>query len=738
MVFRGRRVRRRCGSGVALLLAALALAPPPATAADDSSNRLVTFAARYCRAYTDIAANRARNNIQESLRDLGADTLYVGGEAVKPSKELLQQPNCIPLPNWRFTLGTGYRTRAVTGPWGALSKVTSPFATSIVTRDAIALLDVDGHDTGETLRGAVTVELTPQQARLAAQGSTLWLQGGLPDDPVLDRAFPSQYGFGALRCAIDNLNGDNVEFVAFPSGARHVFCYAYYVTPPPTAGTIVVRKEVDAPGTNALTPFHFSGNISYTVDHDFTLTAADGRPDAATFHRAATGAGDAPWSFSEDGLSGWQREAVRCVSETRQSAVAIAPGGEVQVRLAAGDVVTCTYVNRVAPPPAGLALSKVTQGGVGSFPFTLAGPQDARQTLTTRAEDVPVSGDPLALAAGAYRLDETLPSGPGGSWAVERVVCDGRTVGDALPLTVTLRSGEGRACLVANRFTPSGSIVLRKTTVGATGTAGFVVRPAGADPGGDTWVQRASTTAAGVPATARGEDTSALPLGSYEIVETDPPGSAGGSWALDAIVCNGQPVGSAQGRVVLTLTAAAPDADCTFVNRFAATPEPPLVVPPAQPPTPPTTPPEEQGRGGVAGVVEANGPIARLSISKRVSPVVARPGQLVRYTIVVVNRGPDPATEVSGVEVRQAPVDVLRVQISHGRCDARRRPVVCRVGRLGVGRRALVTVLTRAGRPGRFVNRVAVNAATADPDLRDNRAAAALRVVRPAPPRYTG
>src|SRR5882672_8770453 len=36
----------------------------------------VTLAARECAQYTDIMANLARNNIQESLQDLGPDTVY--------------------------------------------------------------------------------------------------------------------------------------------------------------------------------------------------------------------------------------------------------------------------------------------------------------------------------------------------------------------------------------------------------------------------------------------------------------------------------------------------------------------------------------------------------------------------------------------------------------------------------------------------------------------------------------
>jgi hypothetical protein len=72
----------------------------------------------------------------------------------------------------------------------------------------------------------VTVALTDEQAQRAAQSQSLWLQGGAVDDPVLDQLYPQTYGFGALRCADDNLNGDNVEFLAYPQGARHIFCFA--------------------------------------------------------------------------------------------------------------------------------------------------------------------------------------------------------------------------------------------------------------------------------------------------------------------------------------------------------------------------------------------------------------------------------------------------------------------------------------------------------------------------------
>ena len=235
--------------------------------------------------------NKARNDIQESLRDLGPDTPYSGGDTVDAATEERVQPNRSPLPNWSFTLGRSYVTRAVSGPWGSLSIVTNPFSASIETSTSVPLLDSLGRPTGDQLGGAVTIELTQERVRLAARASSLWVQGGTPADPVLNQRFPGEYGFGALRCATDDLNGDNVEYIAFPAGSRHVFCFAYYVKPPPTSGTIVVQKQVDAPAGTAETNFRFTGNISFTESRSFTLAAAPGRPASTSFYRAEVPAG---------------------------------------------------------------------------------------------------------------------------------------------------------------------------------------------------------------------------------------------------------------------------------------------------------------------------------------------------------------------------------------------------------------------------------------------------------------
>jgi hypothetical protein len=185
------------------------------------------------------------------------------------------QPNCTPLAGWRFTIGNAIALNPITGTWGSLSVVSGADATNITTLASIPRRNNIGQiHPNQTVQGATTIELTQAQLNRAPNGN-LWIQGGTPTDPVLSGDFPDEFGFGALRCATDNLNGDNVEFIRFPTGSRHVYCFAYYVTPPPTSGTIVIRKQVTDPA-NADQRFTFEGNISFTPDHRFDLNVVNG------------------------------------------------------------------------------------------------------------------------------------------------------------------------------------------------------------------------------------------------------------------------------------------------------------------------------------------------------------------------------------------------------------------------------------------------------------------------------
>jgi hypothetical protein len=69
------RMRRLGSLAMSVVLLGLIAGPANADQPPDPDNQgtdyFVTIAARVCDTYTDIFANGSRNNIQESLRDLG-------------------------------------------------------------------------------------------------------------------------------------------------------------------------------------------------------------------------------------------------------------------------------------------------------------------------------------------------------------------------------------------------------------------------------------------------------------------------------------------------------------------------------------------------------------------------------------------------------------------------------------------------------------------------------------------
>lgn len=134
----------------------------PAVAMAQTSQLKVTFAARVCDDYTDIMANRARNNLQESLRDLGPDSTYSASNSVNPTDEANGSPNCRPLPGWRFTTGAGIAGASPSTDY--LSTVTNPIRSDIVTQQSTPLLNAQGNPVGnQSLEGAVTTTLTPKK-----------------------------------------------------------------------------------------------------------------------------------------------------------------------------------------------------------------------------------------------------------------------------------------------------------------------------------------------------------------------------------------------------------------------------------------------------------------------------------------------------------------------------------------------------------------------------------------------
>ena len=592
------------GALVALSISVGAVASPAAAAPGDPAYQ-VTFVARVCPTYTAIMANRARNNIQESLRDLGKDTVYTAGQPVSPTIEGPNDPACTPLDDWQFQMGTGYTGKTPATDY--LSTVTGPYAQTIQVQPSTPELDPQGQPTGRNLRAAVTVTLTAEQAARAQRGNQLWTQGGRKTDPLMQNVFGNDYGFGALRCAVDNLNGDNVEWIGFPSGSTHVYCYYYAVTPPPSAGTIVVRKALET-GSNGPATFRYVGNISYTTSNDFFLTPPDDTTQVSqSFVRAA---GDA-WDFEEQPLDGYDFVSLTCAQTTPPvsgpaSSFTIT-GARAVVRVGDGATVTCDYVNRDTPKTTGdLTISKVTIGGVGSFPVRITDPASAvtNLTATTTDEFVPeVVGSTTAGATGDWSLRETLPAPTAlGTWVAESIQCNGADVpfstspagGGATFVTATrtITAGETVDCFIANRFDPGGELTISKTSVEGTGLFAFPVLRGDQftedqHPSDAFTVYEATTTSAGTPTPATPEagrpaltglPVDAGPASTYYLSEFSPPATDTDTWITTAVGCRDLDSGATVPitiyqdiRVVaVQLTAAHPRVGCSATNTLTA------------------------------------------------------------------------------------------------------------------------------------------------------------------------
>jgi len=768
------RVRRRLAS---LLVLTASLAGVTSAAwtgqASAASGYYVTFAARDCPAYTDIYANKARNDIVESLEDLGPNTQYgSSGALVGPSyEEIAPQTRCKPLPNWKFTLGTGYQTRAVTGKWGSLSKVNGPYSTAIVTQAQTPLLDNHGDPVGsQTVPGAVTVKLTSQQASQASKSSSLWAQGGTPTDPVLASEFGTpqapDYGFGTMRCATDNVNGDNVEYVFFPSGTSHDFCYAYYVSPPPTSGTIVIRKRVVGAPAGADPAFPFGGDLSFDPN-GFALK--DGQ--STTFYRA----GGETWSVSEGAVADYRLKAVECASTAAGGGAGTSTtatnGRELSIALAAGDTVDCTFVNEWVPPTGSLTIAKISEGGVGSFDFlvspTAGGGEPTVVTATTSRDGVPINAGPESnlaeLPPGTYTIAERKPVNPGGGWTLVGVECDGAAK-DPGNVTVTIVAGESQTCTFTNSLTGGGSLSLSKVTERGTGTTAFVVETLARQP--LQFHQAATTTEEGVAvgAAPRGpeDDTGHVFLGTYRILEQPPISRTGEEWELTAVSCDGVDVPFSDGAALVTLNRGDPHASCQFANalstQLAPDPEPeepnvvtpPTLEPPPLVPSDPETPAPggavevPAAPGGNVGAIKGEGDEptpdaywADLSVATHPHTAEVQRGTRVVDIVAVHNDGP---SDAEGVVVDyQAPkaAKLLEVDATQGGCSGQ-LPSTCRLGTLKPHQTVTLKVVMSASKATPdFAMHTAVGSSSYDPRLTDNMRNERVLVEKPPPPAPT-
>jgi hypothetical protein len=559
--------RRRAASAlvVALLLSLCYGEParaddrdPYATSAIETYR--VTMAARICDSFRAIAAGRVRDDADELVGRPGIDSPYRDGAAVSPDIEDGVDANCTDLPGQRFTIGTGHQRK------GNLSVVTGVSTTTEPTKESADRLDDLGKDTGGLLGGAVTATLTADEVRLATRRQ-LWVQGGTPDQPV-----QSGSGFGALRCAVDGHTGGNVQWVTFPAGVRHVFCFAYYVRSPGATGTVTVRVKPSRP-IGYPRRIGFQSDLSHAPEGKFGLTTTGDAVDTS-FTRAA---GSDPYPLVAQPPDGWKVAAIACsVSHSgggsaASTAVTDPPAGKVIIVLAPGDLVACEYT--VDPPaqPAGLSL-KVYAGGIAA-PFQVGvagatGTQALTATTTTDPVPVAVTGPDLStLAAGTYAVAVgTTAAG----LVFTGAVCNGGQIQAtaAKSVTVNLVAGVAQECVLRVSGTPP-SPRLNVLTKGGVATAAFAVAPADRADGG--WWAAANSTGDGTATAAAGEVPSQPTPGSYVVTAIPPRSDQNGGWKLGSFSCSPADMNPASGAVArITVALGGPPPVCTATYEFEA------------------------------------------------------------------------------------------------------------------------------------------------------------------------
>jgi hypothetical protein len=535
-------------------------ADPPMPYASSSATRYqVTFAARSCASFGDVVADQVRDDDGETIGRPGRDNGYQVSQPVDPNVEDDLDAGCTGLSGWRFSLGSGHERK------GLLSTVTGTVTSSPPTKDWTARLDSTGRDTGGLLAAGITVPLTDDQVRLAGRRQ-LWVQGGTPDQPVQDG-----YAFGALRCSVDGRTGGNVQWLTFPAGIRHVFCYAYYVKGAGTPGTVTVRMGTTRP-IGYPQPVPFKSDLSFAPTSVFTL-ASSGDPVEESFARTATPTNSPPYTISPQLPSGWRVAEVTCSASRADNASATSawnidqPTSTASVTLAAGDAVVCAYSLDPPAVPAGLTVRLYSPGAGAAFGVTLSAGSGTPQALTatTASDGVAVTAggaDLSAPAPGSYTATVTPPAAEAAGWSLTAVLCNG-TAGsiNGMAATFTVATGIPLECVLRLTRKPP-ALTLNVVTAGDVATAGFSVVPADtADPG---WGAAVNTTGSGAQTAATGDVPNDLAFGTYLITAIPPRSSESSGWRLNTFTCTpSDKVATAGAAIRVTLFPGSPDPVCT-------------------------------------------------------------------------------------------------------------------------------------------------------------------------------
>jgi uncharacterized repeat protein (TIGR01451 family) len=349
-----------------------------------------------------------------------------------------------------------------------------------------------------------------------------------------------------------------------------------------------------------------------------------------------------------------------------------------------------------------------------------------------------------------YVVDDPLPSGvtnantatPGCSISAGVLTCQGNplTVGATATITFTADAPSPNTAAITNTATVTGN---EQDPNPANNTATATVQPL---PGADLAITKtassSSVTAGGqvtytLAVTNNGPDDASgvtvsdpLPAGETLVSAAPSQGScSGATCSLGTIVDGGQAqilltvdiASSATGSLTNTATVSASTPDPNPANNTStATVTIPGAVAPT-PPTPPTTP-----------TPRITQPSSDLQIVKRVNHAQAQPGQLLTYTLVVTNHGPDSASGVVVTDTPKMALTDVHAKPSQGTCTIG-KTLQCSLGTIADGKTATIVVTGKVMKAGKEVNTGSVTSTSTDPTPGNNISRATTNVVAPAP-----
>jgi hypothetical protein len=312
--------------------------------------------------------------------------------------------------------------------------------------------------------------------------------------------------------------------------------------------------------------------------------AADGSSDTFTAVPA-----DNPYNLTET-LTGlpYTLQSITCVN----GQTVLDPAS---FRVLPGAAIQCTVTNAADPGQVIVTKDTDPEGGTGTFPITLTGPDAYSENGTLTNDGGQHTFDPVPAGSG-YALGENLT---GLQYNLTSIVCNGT---DVTQTTFAVGPGETVNCTITNTA-KTGTVIVTKRTDPSGGTGTFPVTLSGPSSFSDS----------GDLVDDGGQHTfSSVPFGSGYSLGED---LSGLDYTLGAIVCGGVDVTSGTFAVAADQTVM-----CTVTN----------VHNPNPPPPPPPPPPEPGGPGGAAG--GTGGPSAPVLVTGR--PTLAFTGSSIVLPLV--------------------------------------------------------------------------------------------------------